>query len=175
MRFLILTTDYGDFLRWLFARNPGLAARSFEEQTRVRMQTMFSVSDSYSTNLRKLGHEAHDVVVNNEHTQKAWAREHGLHLRAGPELQLRLRKGVVPWISRSRRWLNEILAAQIKHYKPDITSVWPSGSTLRPCREPTSAGMIWSCLPCPTRSTTSGRRAWRAGCSGSGSSRVFCS
>ena len=35
MRFLILNTDYPEFLRWLYAQHPGLENQSYEEQMRV--------------------------------------------------------------------------------------------------------------------------------------------
>ncbi len=38
MRFLILNTDYPEFLRWLYAQYPGLEKQPYEEQTRVRVE-----------------------------------------------------------------------------------------------------------------------------------------
>ena len=35
MRFLILNTDYPEFLRWLYAQHPGLEKQSYEEQMRA--------------------------------------------------------------------------------------------------------------------------------------------
>lgn len=32
MRFLILSTDYPDFLRWLYTQHPGLEQQPYEEQ-----------------------------------------------------------------------------------------------------------------------------------------------
>ena len=42
------------------------------------MQTLFGVADFYSFNLRALGHDAHDIHMNNEQLQRAWALEHGV-------------------------------------------------------------------------------------------------
>jgi spore maturation protein CgeB len=120
MRFLLVSTDYADFLTWLYAQNPGLETSSYADQARARAQSLFSLADFYSRNLRQLGHEAWDVDVNNEHMQKAWAREHGVKVR-DTRLGFRLRRGYVPWISRIRSaWQYEILAAQIRDYKPDV-------------------------------------------------------
>ncbi len=66
MRFLILNTDYPAFLRWLYAQHPRLEHEPYEEQMRVRMETLFGVADFYSRNLRKLGYEAWDVHELNE-------------------------------------------------------------------------------------------------------------
>ena len=122
MRFLIVNTDYRGFTGWLYARHPGLERRSYDEQMKIRNASLFGVADFYSSNLRRLGHEAHDIRVNNEFMQHAWAREHGVRLSFGRSLRFRLRRGVVPWVSlaRNRKWMYEVLAAQIGHYKPDV-------------------------------------------------------
>ncbi len=57
MRFLILNTDYPDFLRWLYTQHPGLEKQPYEEQMRVRVESLFGVAHFYSSNLHKLGHE----------------------------------------------------------------------------------------------------------------------
>jgi hypothetical protein len=120
MRFLLLSTDYTDFLHWLYAQNRGLERRPYAEQVRARADSLFSLADFCSSNLRKLGHEAWDVDANNESMQKAWAREHDVRVPRG-RWTFRLRKGLVPWISRAdASWYYGILAAQIQRYKPDV-------------------------------------------------------
>jgi len=76
MRILILATDYPGFLTQFYARNPGLDARSFAEQSRVLDDALFNVSEFYVENLRLLGHEAVCLHPNNVFLQGAWAREH---------------------------------------------------------------------------------------------------
>ncbi len=122
MRFLILNTDYGEFLRWLYTQHPELETQPYAEQMRARNESLFGVADFYSSNLRKLGHEAWDIHANNEYMQAAWAREHGVHMAPRSRWQYRVRGGVVPWVSRvkDQRWLYDILAAQIRHYRPDV-------------------------------------------------------
>ena len=78
MRFLIVNTDYGAFLRQLYGQRSTLETAPYEEQMRARTESLFGVADFYSRNLRRLGHEARDVYANNEFMQRAWAREHGL-------------------------------------------------------------------------------------------------
>jgi hypothetical protein len=89
---------------------------------KARVNSLFGVADSYSSNLSKLGHEAIDIHANNEALQKAWAREHNLKIASDFEWRFCWRKGVVPWISRKKNncWRHEILAAQIRHHKPDV-------------------------------------------------------
>ena len=142
MKFLILNTDYPEFLRWLYAQHPGLENAPYEEQMRVRMKSLFGMADFYSSNLRKLGHEAWDIFANNEFMQKAWAREHGMPIekpmlmgrrvrtilqqarRIAAKTPLRYLKPLFRPVWRSldsqQSWFYDILAAQIKNYKPDV-------------------------------------------------------
>jgi len=122
MKFLILNADYPDFLRQLYSQHPGLERQSYEHQMRVRHESLFGLADFYSTNLRKLGYEAWDIHANNRFLQTAWAKEHGLKVASDWQWQFRLRRGIVPWVSRiyKPRWFNDILAAQIRHCKPDV-------------------------------------------------------
>lgn len=122
MRFLILSADYSEFLRWLYTQHPGLESRPYEEQKQTRIESLFAGPYNYSCDLEKLGHEANDIYANNEYMQKAWAREHGLRLSRDWRWDFRLRRGIVPWMSRikDQRWFYDILAAQIRYYKPDV-------------------------------------------------------
>jgi hypothetical protein len=120
MRFLIIDTDYPDFLNWFYDQHPGLKKAPYAMQEQARIDTLFGQVDFSSSNLNKLGHEATSIYANNEPMQKAWAREHGLKLAS--DWQLRWRRGIVPWISRVRneRWPYDVLTAQIRYYKPDV-------------------------------------------------------
>lgn len=142
MRFLIVNMDYQLFINDLYAAHPGLDKQRYEEQMRVRNESLFGMADFYSSNLRKLGHEAWDIRVNNEFMQKAWAREYGIQIgestpaerRAKMVLQ-RIRciarntplqyvkplfRPVLRSLVSQPTWFYEALAAQIKHYKPDV-------------------------------------------------------
>ena len=121
MRFLILNVDYREFLDGLYAQNCGLAEKSYQEQLNKRNESFFAIGDAYASGLRKLGHDAFDIHVNNETLQKAWAKEHNFHWNARPQWSFRLRRGFLPWLSRTAdQWLLGILLAQIEHYRPDI-------------------------------------------------------
>lgn len=142
LRFLILNTDYPEFLCWLYAQNPGLEHNPYQEQMRARAESLFGVADFYSTNLCKLGHVAWDIHANNEFMQKAWAEEHGNRMdpptwgerslrttfeqcgRIASKTPLRYLKPLLRSLLRSvdgrPAWFYDILEAQIKHYKPDV-------------------------------------------------------
>lgn len=89
-KILIADTYYPDFLKTA-AFNP---ASNYERGHQILMYLKFGTFDAYSTNLRKLGWEAVDVIVNCEPLQATWAREHGVS--------------------------GNILEAQIEFYKPDL-------------------------------------------------------
>lgn len=142
MNFLVLNTDYPDFLRWLYAWHPGLERRPYEEQMQARVESLFGVADFYSSNLRKLGHEAYDIHANNEFMQKAWAREHDVQIEEPAPFEQRMRtvlqharrvaahtplrylrllfRPILGFLDDQQDWFYKILAAQIKYYKPDV-------------------------------------------------------
>jgi spore maturation protein CgeB len=78
MRVLIVDTCYSAFLEAHYRAHPGLAERPYEVQWRALMDTSFGTSDAYSFELGRLGHDAHEVIVDCEPLQAAWAREHEL-------------------------------------------------------------------------------------------------
>jgi len=142
MKFVIINTDYPDFIGWLYAQHPELERESYDRQMQVRAESLFGVADFYSSNLRKLGHEVCDLHVNNEWLQRQWAKEHGIHggasVFSGRSVRATLQR-VRRWIGRTplrflkpvvrsvlgsshekQSWFNEILAAQIRHHKPDV-------------------------------------------------------
>ena len=144
LRILVLNTDYDEFLTWLYAQEPGLDKAPYAEQLRARMKSLFGVADFYSSNLRRLGHEAWDVHANNELMQKAWASENGIRVAQPPMVARRWQKAghlarhavARPPLSYARRlarpffhfvngngqpdWFYDILAAQIKQFRPDV-------------------------------------------------------
>lgn len=142
LRFLILGNLYPEFLQWVYALHSGLEDQPYEKQMRAVMDNFFGASDFYSKNLRKLGHEAWDIHVNNEWAQKTWASEHNIRVDRPRPVQQRQRvdlrqyrwlagrtplrylkpllRSVLPPLESQQTWFYDILKAQIKHYKPDV-------------------------------------------------------
>jgi hypothetical protein len=122
MRFVILNTDYEGFLSDFYSARPGLADAPYQEQLASRAASQFGFASAYSRTLRELGHEGHDIYINNSPLQEAWAREH--HLPGGEgqaAWSIRLRRGLVPWLSRERpSRLERIVLAQLQHLRPDV-------------------------------------------------------
>ena len=77
MRVLIVDTYYPAFLDRHYAERPRLAAAGYDEQLQSLIERCFGTSDAYSQNLRRLGHDAHEVIVNCESLQLRWAAERG--------------------------------------------------------------------------------------------------
>jgi spore maturation protein CgeB len=109
MRILILDTCYPEFLAHHYASSPGLDRRPYADQWQSLMDTFFGTADAYSHYLRELGHEAHEVVVNCEPLQRAWADEHGLE---------RGRLG-----RRGRLSVEQLVAAEVEDFEPDVLYV----------------------------------------------------
>jgi len=127
MRFLILDTYYLAFLHSFYARHPDLSHRPYAEQWRILMDQCFGTADFYSANLKKLGHDAHEVVANCETLQRQWARENALHLWAAYPICRCLR--------RVKAWQLAVLQAQVEQLRPDVLYVqdmnWTDATLLK--------------------------------------------
>jgi hypothetical protein len=121
MRFLILDTYYNAFLSTLYAEQPDLANRPYAEQLRTLMDRCFGIADFYSSNLKLLGHEATEIVVNCEPLQRQWAREHGAAFR-GDKSTLQKWRNLFQGRKHlpSSDWFEKVLIAQVQEYCPDI-------------------------------------------------------
>ena len=140
MRILILNLDYPGFLSSLYSQHPGLENAPYNEQLKARVDSLFNVGDFYSRNLASQGHEAWDLHINNEIMQGTWARENSIAARtSAPSTGLKalrdkvrehrstpLVRAIKPWLQPFALRLNgkqnllTILAAQIRHYRPDV-------------------------------------------------------
>jgi hypothetical protein len=107
VRVLIVDTCYPAFLKSHYAAHPGLADASYQDQWRALMDRFFGTSDAYSHYLRELGHDAHEVVVNCEPMQRAWAREHEMQ----PPRRIGMSRGA------------SVVLAQADAYRPDVVYV----------------------------------------------------
>src|SRR2546430_111772 len=115
MTFLIIDTYYHGFLGAFWGQHADLSDRPYAEQWRMLMDQCFGTADFYSANLRKLGHDAHEVVANCEPLQRRWAREYAIHLWAAYPLYCRF--------GRVKAWQMAVLKAQVEKFKPDVVYV----------------------------------------------------
>ncbi len=133
MRFLILNTFYPQVIEEVYQRTPGLQLRSYAEQASTLFGLGFGLADFTSLNLRKLGHEAEEVIVNCEPLQWCWAQEHGLRIEPNSDsLRRQVRWQVTRYVRGAKRrlglkvsygeddWLARVVEAQVEAFKPDI-------------------------------------------------------
>ncbi len=104
---LIVQTFYPEFLKDIYAAEPGLADLDFEAQAARLFGSAFGTGDAYSHGLRALGCEAVEVICNADAAQAKWAKEHDLALRGNIHDQRR-----------------QIIAAQIDDFRPDVLYVF---------------------------------------------------
>ena len=104
MRLLRINIYYPSYLRQFYGRRPELTGRSYDEQRAALLGDCYLWSDFWSVALGKLGYESEELIANVEPLQKRWAAENGLaYDEAG--------------------WLYDIVAAQVKAFKPDVLFV----------------------------------------------------
>jgi hypothetical protein len=132
MRFLILDRYYPESLRRAYADNPALEQLAYAEQLGGLLALGIDRADFLMSNLRALGHEAEQVLVNALPLQRRWTLEHGLphaeedthhsafrpgrlarRIHRGLRRRLRLPAGPADWQSR-------VVDAQVEAYEPDV-------------------------------------------------------
>jgi hypothetical protein len=112
LRVAVVDTYYPAFLAAHYADRPGLADRPYEEQLRSLMERQFGTSDAYSHELRGLGHEAADLIVNAPELQRAWRGDGRLSALPG-------RLGAAA----RHRFLHATARAQIDAFDPEVVYV----------------------------------------------------
>jgi spore maturation protein CgeB len=146
MRIAIIDTYYPQFIRTAYATTPALAEASYEDQRSHLMALRFGTSDAYSAELRRLGHEAWELIANCVPLQRAW-------LRTSPTSAVR--RGLLgnlparadPRRPLTRAWLVAILREQIRELDPDVVYLQHPGYAsprLATPRVPLVAGQLAS-------------------------------
>lgn len=125
MRFLLVDTDYEAFQQqWRLAGAP--SSGGYAGMLAARRLAGFGAAQPYAAALRSLGHQAEEIYANDPELQRTWAGEHSIPWRGdATALRWRWRRGVVPWPrrERTRPWMAEVLAAQVRQFRPDVLLV----------------------------------------------------
>ena len=117
MRILVLDTYYPDFVSEVYSSRTDLQARSYAEQHKILIDRCFGTSDAYSSNLRALGYEADEIIVDCAPLQEMWAEENLEGMRKQGRIGLPGRiGGARATLARLRR----IALAQIEAYEPSV-------------------------------------------------------
>jgi hypothetical protein len=134
MRFLVLDSYYSEPLQLVYRNNPGLENKTYEEQLQAIYDFGFARSDSLPRNLRLLGQEADQIIVNAFPLQQQWAKEHGLRLPSIAPRDFFTKLAYLPlhlYRALGRRlgffrndqensWQTRIVAAQVDLIDPDV-------------------------------------------------------
>jgi spore maturation protein CgeB len=119
VRILVLDSYNPTFLLAHQAGRPEPAGAPYAEQLAALMEESFGTFDAYSAGLRRLGHEAAEVVVNSVALQRRWAVENGVRLASGPLTRL-----PGPLGARAvRRALAAVVREQVERFQPDVLYV----------------------------------------------------
>ncbi len=154
MKFLIVDTYYPRFLQ---SALPAIMAAGGDYETmRERiLELRFGTADFYSRNLKKLGHDAQDIIFNCAPLQQQWVSQYGsAPLPAGIRLPARLAR--LPLVRRFVRNDESLLAMalqQIRRERPDILYLQDlnlfSRDLLNQLRDEGSIGMAVGQIACP--------------------------
>jgi hypothetical protein len=132
VRVLILNTDYEAFLEDLYAQNPGLADKSYDEQMATRNHSLFGAADFYSKGFKASGAAATDIHLNNRNMQLRWAAENGVVISETGRSSARgkviatvrsffgQKPKSTPELNAMQAWAREVLIAQIEQARPDV-------------------------------------------------------
>lgn len=123
MKIIIIDTYYSLFIDKYWKKNKNLQSSTYASQLQGLLSACFGTSDNYSFHLKKLGHEAWDIIANDKVSQQKWAKEHKVKYL---DLPLYDRITSLPYAYRllgRSPWVQQIVLAQVKYYHPDIVYV----------------------------------------------------
>lgn len=107
-KFMRISTDYPEYISYLYGRYPKLAMASYAEQDAALTREGFFWHGHWTSQFRAFGYKTWEVAWNNPHIQAAWARENGLPAANAATL--------------SRSDLESLCLWQAKRYQPEV--VW---------------------------------------------------
>lgn len=123
MKILFVDTYYPKFIEKFRKDHPKFHKYSYKVYKQKLLKTFFGTSDFYSRALRKLGHKADEIIVNDEILQRKWAAENNLNVSGNGLITILQR---LPYLYRffgQPKWIQEIALEQINKYKPDIVYI----------------------------------------------------
>lgn len=131
MRILILDTHYQESLSRAYENDPHLAQQTACDQLQAIYETGFGRADFLPLNLRKLGHEVEQFIVNAQPIQIRWAAENGVQIDPTRSTLLKVQQRLKREMDRLRarpripgmnipQWELEVVEAQVRTFKPDV-------------------------------------------------------
>jgi spore maturation protein CgeB len=133
MRILILDTYYPEAQQQIYESHPGLERQPYAEQSRTVYDFGFARADFLPRNLRDIGHETEQFIVNVPSLQRRWGEERGVLPKGLSQVvteaqrvwknryrSLKRRLGSVSPTQRASDWELKVLDAQVEAFQPDI-------------------------------------------------------
>jgi hypothetical protein len=118
VKVVILDLYYPAFLESFYRTHSETEELDFESARERLLAQRFGTCDSYSHHLKKLGHEAEEIITNDSRLQCKWLREQDLRIQAYPDFWA----GAGNWLF-SRDWRFRVIEAQMARLKPDVIYV----------------------------------------------------
>lgn len=119
MKIIFVDTYYPNFLKFFYEEN-NTSQWSYKKQRNKLLDCCFGTSDFFSFNLKKLGWQAEDLIVNDENLQRKWARENDVEIN---DSTIIAKLKSLPYIYRfvgQPDWIQQITLEQVKKNKPDV-------------------------------------------------------
>ena len=120
MKFVIIDTYYQGFLNNFWNKNKDFRTKKYKQIKKKLLDACFGTSDFYSYNLKKIGHKAVDLIVNDEILQYKWAKENGIKVS---QTNLFSKLQSLPYIHKfigRPDWVQKVALEQIKKENVDI-------------------------------------------------------
>lgn len=119
MKILIVDTYYQDFLN-SFYKDHNVNGLDFKKHRQLLLNQFFGTGDTYSYYLKKLGHNAEELIVNDYELQSKWAKENNLKINQNKLLSKLQMLPLLHRIIGRPDWIQKITLEQIKKYSPDV-------------------------------------------------------
>jgi spore maturation protein CgeB len=100
-RFVRVTTNYPQYIKDFYLRNPEAKLKSYNDQYVELTQDSIEISSAYVKNLNKIGVKAFEIITNAVHLQNSWKTENNISSNISTQ---------------------DLAIIQIKSYQPEI--VW---------------------------------------------------
>jgi spore maturation protein CgeB len=120
MKILFLDTYYPKFIKNFEKNNQNISGLTYKKYKEILLSSFFGTSDFYSYNLKKLGYQADDIILNDEALQRRWAKENNIEVG---DSGLISKLQTIPYMYRllgKPKWVQEIALSQIKKYHPEV-------------------------------------------------------
>src|SRR5687767_14873173 len=123
LNFMIIDTYYPSFLDSFYKEHPDINTLSYTKHLNILLNECFGTSDSYSHNLKLLGHNAIDIIANDKILQSKWSKEHRINFSENKMLERLQNAPLLHRYFGRPGWSQELILEQVKHTSPDIVYV----------------------------------------------------